>query len=91
MSSARVVFRIMKDSFGILHWLLLATVLSIASAYLAMTAPEILGSLTNQIYDLIDSGITIDIALLGRRALILAAVYILSAALGALTRLVMNY
>ena len=56
-----------------------------------MTAPEILGSLTNQIYDLIDSGITIDIALLGRRALILAAVYILSAALGALTRLVMNY
>lgn len=91
MSSARVLFRIMKDSFGILHWLLLATVLSIASAYLAMTAPEILGSLTNQIYDLIDSGITIDIALLGRRALILAAVYILSAALGALTRLVMNY
>ena len=91
MSSARVLFRITKDSFGILHWLLLATVLSIASAYLAMTAPEILGSLTNQIYDLIDSGITIDIALLGRRALILAAVYILSAALGALTRLVMNY
>ena len=91
MSSARVVLRIMKDSFGILHWLLLATVLSIASAYLAMTAPEILGSLTNQIYDLIDSGITIDIALLGRRALILAVVYILSAALGALTRLVMNY
>ncbi len=91
MSSARVIFRIMKDSFGILHWLLLATVLSIASAYLAMTAPEILGSLTNQIYDLIDSGIAIDTALLGRRALILAAVYILSAALGALTGFVMNY
>ena len=45
LSSLGVIMRIMKDSLGIIHWLLLATVLSIASAYLAMTAPEILGNL----------------------------------------------
>ena len=50
LSSAKVILRIMKDSLGIIHWLSLATVLSIGSAYLAMTAPEILGNLTNQIY-----------------------------------------
>ena len=49
LSAAKVIFRIMKDSLVIIHWLLLATVLSIGSAYLAMTAPEILGNLTNQI------------------------------------------
>ena len=42
LSSARVITRIVKDSFGIIHWLLLATALSIVSAYLAMKAPEIL-------------------------------------------------
>ena len=47
LSSTTVVLRIMKDSLGIIHWLSLATVLSIGSAYLAMTAPEILGNLTN--------------------------------------------
>ena len=47
LSSVEVILRIMRDSLGIIHWLTLATVLSIGSAYLAMTAPEILGNLTN--------------------------------------------
>ena len=46
IGSANVVLRIVKDSFAIIHWLALATLLSIGSAYLAMTAPEILGDLT---------------------------------------------
>lgn len=91
LSSARVIARIVKDSFGIIHWLLLATALSIVSAYLAMKAPEILGDLTDQIYDLLDEGIALDNSLFKYRIVILAAVYLLSALLGALTKAVMNY
>ena len=91
LSSVKVIMRIMKDSLGIIHWLLLATVLSIASAYLAMIAPEILGNLTNQIYDLLDLGASIDTSVFNNRIITLAIVYLLSALLGALTKAVMNY
>ena len=91
LSSYKVIIRIIKDSGNILHWLILATVLSICSAYLAMKAPEILGSLTNQIYDLIDVGISLDNRLFIKRIIILIAVYIISAILGAMTTAVMNY
>ncbi len=91
LSSAKVILRIIKDSRVILHWLLLATFLSIGSAYLAMTAPEILGNLTNQIYGLIDGGISLDVSLFNKRIIILAVVYLVSALLGALTKAVMNY
>ena len=91
LSSAKVILRIMKDSLGIIHWLLLATVLSIGSAYLAMTAPEILGNLTSQIYDLLDIGVALDTALFNRRIITLTVVYLLSALLGGLTKAVMNY
>ena len=90
-STSRVFLRIIKDSTGIAHWLLLATLLSIGSAYLAMTAPEILGNLTNQIYDLIDNGVLLDKSLFNNRIIALIAVYALSMLLGALTRAVMNY
>ena len=90
-SSLRVILRIMKDSLGIIHWLLLATLLSIGSAYLAMTAPEILGDLTNQIYDLINVGVPIDQPLFNKRIIVLAVVYLISALFGALTKAVMNY
>ncbi len=91
LTTGGVVRRILKDSLGILHWLLLATALSIGSAYLAMSAPEILGDLTNQIYDLADKGIAMDMTVFYKRIVILAIVYLLSAALGALTKAVMNY
>lgn len=91
ISSAKVILRIMKDSRGILHWLTLATIFSIASAYLAMTAPEILGNLTNQIYDLIDTGVTLDKSLFNNRIILLSLIYLLSMLLNALTKAVMNY
>ncbi len=91
LSSVRVILRIMKDSLGIVHWLLLATALSIGSAYLAMIAPKILGNLTDQIYNFIDMDISIDTSLFNNRIITLAAVYILCAVLGALTKAVMNY
>ena len=91
LSSFGVILRIMKDSLGIIHWLILATLLSIGSAYLAMTAPEILGNLTNQIYLLMDERIAIDFAVFNSRVIALAVIYLLSALLGALTKAVMNY
>ena len=89
--SAKIILCIMKDSLGILHWLILATLLSIASAYLAMTAPDILGNLTTQIYDFLDAKILIDTALFKNRIIMLIIVYLLSALLGSLTTAVMNY
>ena len=91
MSSVQVAGRIMKDSLGIIHWLLLATLFSIGSAYLSMTAPGMLGNLTNQIYNLIDGGIPIDTELFNQRIIMLIIIYLLSALLGALTKAVMNY
>ena len=67
LTTGQVILRIMKDSLSILHWLLLATVLSIGSAYLAMRAPEVLGDLTNQIYDLANAGIAMDMAIFCNR------------------------
>ncbi len=86
-----VILRIMKDSLGIAHWLALATLLSIASAFLAMKAPEILGDLTNRIYALLDQGVAIDRTLFNQNTIALGAVYLLSALLGAATTAVMNY
>ena len=91
LSSAKVILRIMKDSLGIIHWLSLATVLSFGSGYLAMTAHEILGNRTNQIFYDLEIGTPIDTSLFNNRIITLAVVYLLSALLGALTKAVMNY
>ncbi len=91
LTSTRVILRIMKDSLSISHWLALATILSIGSAYLAMAAPEILGSLTNRIYELIDKGSPMDMGVFTRDVVVLAVLYLISALLGALTTAVMNY
>jgi len=91
LSSGRVLLRIMKDSLSITHWLALATVLSIGSAFLAMKAPEILGDLTNRIYSVIEGGGAIELTSFGKDVIILALVYIISALLGVLTTAVMNY
>lgn len=91
LSTLTVIKRILKDSLSIGHWLALATLLSIASAYLAMKAPEILGDLTNRIYELTSENSPLDLADFGRRVLILGGVYLISSILGALTTAVMNY
>ena len=91
MSTGRVILRILKDSLGIGHWLLLATVLSIGSALLAMKAPEILGRITNYIYDLLGGKAEIGSLQLGKECLVLGAMYLLSALLSALTSATMNY
>lgn len=91
LSSFEVILRILKDTRGILHWLLLATVLSIASAYLAMAAPEILGNLTNVIYDHLNLGVDIEMTSFVKQVITLSIIYVLSMILSALTKAVMNY
>ena len=91
LSTPGVILRIMKDSMNIAPWLALATLLSIASALLAMKAPEILGSLTDRIYALLDKGTPIDRGLFNSETLSLGVTYLLSAILGGLTTAVMNY
>jgi ATP-binding cassette subfamily B protein len=86
-----VISRILKDAVPILHWLALATALSVGSAYLAMKAPEVLGDLTNSIYNYLSHGVAIDGEAFSRGVIRLAAFYVISAILGALTTAVMNY
>ena len=90
-NSISVIFRIIKDSLPIAHWLTLATLLSIGSAYMSMSAPEILGTLTNSIYAFLNDGVLIDRGIFTRDIVKLAIVYLLSAAFGALTTAIMNY
>ena len=90
-NSISVIFRIIKDSLPIAHWLTLATLLSIGSAYMSMSAPEILGTLTNSIYAFLNDGVLIDRGIFTRDIVKLAIVYVLSAAFGALTTAIMNY
>ena len=86
-----VISRILKDAVPILHWLALATALSVGSAYLAMKAPEVLGDLTNSIYNYLSHGVAIDGEAFSCGVIRLAAFYVISAILGALTTAVMNY
>jgi ATP-binding cassette subfamily B protein len=83
--------RILGDSLPIAHWLILATMLSIGSAYLAMSAPEVLGNLTNSIYNFLNDGVPIDKIAFNGGVIKLIALYLISAILGALTTAVMNY
>ena len=91
LSTGKVLIRILKDSKVIAHWLTLATLLSIGSAYLAMKAPEVLGDLTNQIYAYLDGGAEFDKTLFSQNTVLLAVLYLVSAILGGLTTAVMNY
>ncbi len=91
LSTGKVLIRILKDSKVIAHWLTLATLLSIGSAYLAMKAPEVLGDLTNQIYAYLDEGAEFDKTLFSQNTVLLAVLYLISAILGGLTTAVMNY
>ncbi len=87
----RVLLRIVKDSLPIAHFLALATALSIGSAYMAMKAPEILGELTNSIYNFLNEGVPIDNSAFLNGIVLLIGVYLLSTLFGALTTALMNY
>ncbi|MBQ7386664.1 MAG: ABC transporter ATP-binding protein [Clostridia bacterium] len=89
--SMKIIGRIMKDAIPISHWLSLATLFSIFSAILSMKAPELLGVLTNRIYDLLGLGTVLDKDTFIKEIITLAVIYLVSAVLSALTSAIMNY
>ena len=91
ISSFKVILRIIKDALPIAHWLSIAMVFSIFSAILSMKAPEILGTLTNHIYDFISVGAEFEKDAFIKEAVTLSVIYVISALLTALTTAIMNY
>ena len=90
-NAAKTVLRIVKDTKPISHWLLLSAVISLISVLLSMYAPELLGELTDEIYDRINLGVAIDKNGFFGKIMLLLAVYALSAITSAITTYVMNY
>lgn len=89
--SIRVIGRIVKDTRPIAWWLFLAVIISLVSVWLSMVAPELLGTLTDRIYDRLTLGTEIDGGAFLREIIALGIVYVGAAVLGALTTLIMNY
>lgn len=86
-----VILRIVKDTRPIALWLLLAVVISLLSVALSTVAPDLLGSLTDRIYNAVNDGVPIDRAAFITEAVALLLTYILSAALALLTTYIMNW
>ncbi len=89
-ASMSVIARIIKDTKPILPALCVAVVISTLSILLSMLAPELIGVLTDRIYDYCNGLAAIDINSFANIAIILAVVYITSALLSALTMVLMN-
>ena len=90
-STVGVILRIVKDTKPIAHWLLLATLITLLSVGLSMLTPELLGRLTDVIFERVEHGEKIDINSFITTALILAAAYLGSSLLSALTAFIMPY
>ncbi len=86
----RTIGRILKDTRPIIHWLIVAAVISLISILLAMAAPELLGELSTDIYNLVTYGEKINGEEFTGKCVILAAVFLLSALTGAVTMSLMN-
>ncbi|MBQ7363711.1 MAG: ABC transporter ATP-binding protein [Clostridia bacterium] len=91
MGAVRVIFRIVRDTKPIAHWLCLAVVICLLSVFASIAAPELLGLLTDSIYDRITLGTELDLSLFARRIVLLAIVYVSSSLFSAVTTYVMNW
>lgn len=89
-ASLSVLSRIMKDTRPIAHFLIIAAIISLLSVILSMTAPELVGDISNSIWEFCTEGTEIDGKLFLERIIKLAVVYILSAATGIFTMSLMN-
>jgi len=85
-----VIGRILKDTRPIMPSLILAAVISLASIVLSMFAPELIGILTNDIYDYVTYGVSMDRAEFVRTAIYLVISYLASGILSMVTMIIMN-
>ncbi len=89
-SAFSVVIRIIRDTKPIFAGLAVATVISTFSIILSMTAPELIGRLTDSIYDFCIMGKPLDKGGFAASVIVLAVLYIASALLASLTMMIMN-
>lgn len=89
-SSLKVIGRIIKDTRPILPSLILAAVISLVSIILSMLAPELIGTLTDGIYDYVTLGTPMDLSRTAKISIILIVSYLLSGALSIVTMIIMN-
>ncbi len=88
--SLRIIARILKDTKPIAHWLIVAAIISLVSILLALAAPEIVGELSNSIYELCSEGIAINHDDFLQKVISLAVIYLLSSVTGIITMSLMN-
>ncbi len=86
-----VILRIVKDTRPIALWLLFAVIISLISVVLSTVAPDLLGSLTDRIYNAVNDSVPIDRAAFITETVALLLTYIISATLALLTTYIMNW
>lgn len=89
-SSLKVIGRIIKDTGPILPSLILAALISLLSIILSMLAPELIGKLTDGIYDYVTLGTPMDLSRTARISILLIVSYLVSGVLGIITMIIMN-
>ena len=89
-AAIKVIGRIIKDTVPIMPSLVLAAVISLVSIILSMVAPELIGVLTNDIYDYVTLGISMDRALFLKIAVLLVISYVASGIFSIITMIIMN-
>lgn len=86
----KVIGRIIRDTRPIMPSLILAAVISLVSIILSMLAPELIGILTDGIYDYVTDGVVMDSDRQLRVAVLLIASYLVSDILSVVTMIIMN-
>ena len=86
----RVIGRIIKDTRPIMPSLVLAAVISLVSIILSMLAPELIGTLTDGIYDYVTLGVPMDRVRIANVSILLVVSYLASGILSIITMIIMN-
>ena len=86
----KVIGRIVRDTRPIMPSLIFAAAVSLVSIVLSMLAPELIGILTDGIYDYVTDGVVMDSDRQLRVAVLLIASYLVSDILSVVTMIIMN-
>lgn len=87
---AATIGRIIRDTKPIAPWLIFSALISLISVAMTLIAPELMGKLTNRIYDFWSGGTEIVKSDFIKGCIILASVYLLSAVCSTSQMLIMN-
>lgn len=91
LGAIKVIFRLIKDMKPIAWWLILAMIVTLLSVGLSMVTPDLLGKLTDGVYNLINEGIPLDKEVFARQIIFLTLAYVGAAGLSLTTNKIMNY